>query len=496
MKVQHSSYKQIMKATSVFGGVQVFNIIITIIRTKLVAVLLGPSGMGIVSLLTSTTGFIEALTSFGLSKSAIKNVAASFATGDMHKLGTTVAVFRKLVWFTGLLGFLVTLTLAPWLSEIAFGNKSYTVAFVLISVTLLLTQISAGQGVILRGTRKIHAMAKSSMIGAVIGLIISVPLYYLFGEAGIVPAIIVSSILALTVTWYFSKQVNIPKVEVRRETVLDEGKDMLRMGIFISMSGLITVGASYLFRIYISNNGGVEDVGLYNAGFAIINTYVGMIFTAMGTDYFPRLAAIAHDKTKTNNEINQQAEIALLILSPILIIFLVYINWAVILLYSEKFIPVTTMIHWAALGIFFKAVSWAIGFIILAQGAGKLFFWSEVIANSYILVLNVLGYNYMGLTGLGISFFIAYVLVLIQVFIIAKKKYSYNISSGLLKIFIVQFVLALSCFLIVQLLERIWAYSVGTCLIVASSVYSLFELDNRLGVIKILNNLLIRFKSK
>lgn len=490
------SYKQIFKATSVFGGVQVFNIIITVIRTKLVAVLLGPSGMGIVSLLTSTISFIEALTNFGLSKSAVKNISASFATGEEQKFGTTVAVFRRLVWVTGLLGFIVTLLFAPWLSEAAFGNRNYTVAFLFISITLLLSQISAGQGVVLRGTRKIQSMAKSSMIGAVMGLIVSVPLYYYFREEGIVPAIIITSISALLVTWYFSKQVKIPNVEISRETVFAEGKDMMHMGFFISLSGLITLGVSYLVRIFISNKGGVADVGLYNAGFAIVNTYVGMIFTAMATDYYPRLAAVAHNKTRSSEEINQQSEIALLILAPILVAFLVYINWAVILLYSEKFSLVTTMIHWAALGIFFKAVSWAISYLILANGASKVFFWSEIVANAYILGLNLIGYSLMGLTGLGISFFIGYFIYLVQVYLISKNLYSYTVSKALVKIFIIQFTLAVACFLIVHLLDKSLAYPTGTGLIIASCVFSLVEMNKRIGMKNAVIKLVKKFRSK
>jgi hypothetical protein len=49
-----SSYRSIMKATSVWG-VQVFYIVIAIVRSKIIAVLLGPAGMGIVGLLNSTT---------------------------------------------------------------------------------------------------------------------------------------------------------------------------------------------------------------------------------------------------------------------------------------------------------------------------------------------------------------------------------------------------------------------------------------------------------
>ena len=100
--------------------------------------------------------------------------------------------------------------------------------------------------------------------------------------------------------------------------------------------------------------------------------------------------------------------------------FLIFINWVVIILYSTKFITVNEMIYWAALGMFFKAASWAIGFVFLAKGAGKIFFWSELVASIYLLSFNILGYYFMGLTGLGLSFLISYFFVLVQVYVIAR----------------------------------------------------------------------------
>ena len=58
MKNNNGSYSHILKYTSLFGGVQMLNILIGLIRNKLVAVLLGPLGMGIVALYTSTINFI------------------------------------------------------------------------------------------------------------------------------------------------------------------------------------------------------------------------------------------------------------------------------------------------------------------------------------------------------------------------------------------------------------------------------------------------------
>ncbi|MEP7106919.1 MAG: O-antigen translocase [Ferruginibacter sp.] len=495
MKLErHSSYRQIFKATSIFGGVQVFNILINIIRAKFIAVFLGPAGMGIAGLLNETLNLIQGLTGFGLGSSAIKNVAVANANGDQQRIGEVVTVLRKLVWGTGLLGFIVALFLSPFLSQLAFGNRSYTVAFAIISITLLINQISVGQRVILQGMRRISYLAKSGILGAILGLLTSIPLYYFFGKKGIVPAIMFTSVTSLLLTWYFAGKVDLKKVIVSWEKTVTEGKSMLTLGIGLSISGMITLGASYLVRIFISKTGGLTDVGLYNAGFAIINSYVGLVFTAMSTDYYPRLSGVAHDKTKANKEVIQQAEIALLIIAPILCFFLVYINWAIILLYSNKFIAVNAMIHWAALGIYFKAVSWSLGFLLVAKGATKVLFLNELISNIYLLSFNMLGYHYWGLSGLGISFLAGYIIHLIQMTCVTGQLYGFRFNKSILILFGIQFLLGFSCFVTIKLTSGIPAYLFGSFFIIASAIYSLYEMNKRVGLIDIFNNLQNRFR--
>ncbi len=471
------SYNQIMKATSIFGGVQVIQIIFKIIASKAIAILLGPVGMGVNTLLLSTIGLISNLTNFGLGTSAVKNVSSAKATGDELRVAEIVFVLRRLVWITGLLGTVLVFVLSPYLSEITFGHKDYTLAFRWISISLLINQLSSGQIVVLQGLRKLKYLANAGVTGSFAGLIISIPLYYFWGIDGIVPAIIATSIANLILSWYFSGKVHLQEVVVTNNVIRDEGKDMLKMGFMLSLSGLITTGGSYLFRIYLSNTGGVDEVGLYSAGFTIIGSYVGLIFTAMGTDYYPRLASISTDNHKVGQLVSQQAEIALLILAPILSIFLIYIDWVVIILYSTKFTAISGMIHWAALGIFFKASSWAIAFVFLAKGSAKLFFWNELVTNIYLLGFNIVGYKYWGLDGLGASFLLSYVVYFFQVFYITKWKYKFSIAPKFFKILLIQLMLAIFCFLAAKLLYPLYSYILGSIFILFSAGYSLYEMN-------------------
>lgn len=482
MTNSQSSYRRIFQATSIFGGVQIVSIGVGIIRTKFVAILLGPTGMGILALLVNTTGLINGLTNLGLGTSAVKDVAVAHSKGNSTRVAIVVKVLRRWIWLTGILGTVLTIILAPLLSKIAFGNHDYTFAFIWVSIILLLGQISSGQNVVLRGMGKIREMAKASLIGSILGLFTTIPLYYFLGLDGIVPGIILTALIMLLLTWHYSRKFKIQDIYVSKIRTFAEGKGMLKMGFLLSLNGMIANASSYLFQIYLSRFGGVDQVGLYNAGFALTNTYVRLIFNAMTMDYYPRLSAVAHSDKLSKDAINQQAEVAVLILAPIVLIFLVFINWVVLILYSNKFTAINDMILWIALGMLFKTASWSISILLLAKGASKLFFINNTSSNLYIFGLNIIGYYLGGLTGVGLSFMIGYIIVLIHFYFVINKNYRFTFSNAFIHIFSLQIILAISCFITSKLFSTPLSYLFGIILIIISSWYSYKEIDKRIDL--------------
>ena len=55
---QITTDRTILKYTGIFGGLQGLTILIGIIRNKLVALILGPQGVGLISLFNSTINFM------------------------------------------------------------------------------------------------------------------------------------------------------------------------------------------------------------------------------------------------------------------------------------------------------------------------------------------------------------------------------------------------------------------------------------------------------
>lgn len=487
-----SDYRSIFKATSLFGGVKVFTIIISIIRSKIVAILIGTTGVGIVGLFNSGISLIQSITQLGLSQSAVRDVSEAHASGNQERVNRVVTVLRKLVWFTGLLGMLCVIGFSPILSKTSFGNYDYTLSFIFLSVIMLFHQLSGGQNVILQGTRRLKYLARASVWGSLLGLVICVPLYYWLGVKGIVPNLILGAFTAMLLSWHFSRKVPYEPVKVSIKEVIREGGQMLKMGIAMSVSGILVALSAYILRSFINRQGGIDEVGLFQAGFAIMTTYIGMVFSAMGTDYYPRLSAVNKDNEKCKTIMNQQGEIGILILAPLVLICIVFVPWIVRLLYSEKFLGANDYIIWAASGMLFKMASWAISFIFIAKGESKLFMINETTVNIYSLGFQMLGYWLLGLKGIGIGYALTFLCYFIQVYTISRIRYGFRFTLDFNKVFILQLALLAACVALTVMLDVVWMkYVFGSVLVVVSAWISLSGLEKRM---KLLSSIKARLK--
>ena len=71
---------------------------------------------------------------------------------------------------------------------------------------------------------------------------------------------------------------------------------------------------------------------------------------------------------------------------------------------------------------------------------------------------------------MGISFLVSYMLVFLQVYLIARNKYSFSFHNEFKKIFGLQMILGLVCFFIIKLFPLPWAYIAGLIIISVSGL--------------------------
>ena len=481
-----NSYRQIFKATSIFGGVQFLTIVISVIRTKLIAVFLGPAGMGIITLLNSTLGLISSISSLGIETSAVKNISENYKNGDLQSVSRIISIVRKIIFFTGVLGMLLVIIFSKTLSVITFGDSSRNWSFILLSITLLFKQFSTGQLVVLQGLRNVGFLAKANLYGNLFGLLFSIPLYYFLRIDAIVPSIIITSFSALLFSFYYSNKIKIKSEKVLEKTFLKEAKTIVKLGLMLIISGVCALLVTYIIQIYIEKNGGLEQVGFYNAGFTLLNSYVGIIFTVMSTDYFPKLASINSDNQKIRLSVTQQAFMSIIIITPIIVLFLTLIPIVVKVMYTAKFDLIIPMVCFGILGMLFRAVSWSMGFILIAKGDSKIFIRTALGFNLLSLVMNFLGYHFYGLEGLGISFCLYFLIHFIGLKVITKNRYDFYFDKDFYQIYFICFLICAITFLFRYIEIPILKYSLMTMMIIISLIFSLYQMNNKMNLKEIL----------
>ncbi|MBF7090135.1 O-antigen translocase [Flavobacterium sp. ALJ2] len=489
-----SSYLRIVKATSIFGGVQFLNILISIVRTKLIAIFIGPSGMGIISLLNSALNMVSGITALGIETSAIKHISQQYKENDLNSVSSIITVVKKIAFLTGIFGMLIVMIFSSWLSQLTFGNPNYTYLFIYLSVTLLFKQLSVGKMIVFQGLRQLKILAKASFYGNFIGLLFSIPLYYFYRIDAIVPSIVVASVSSLLVSFYYSRSIKIRKCNVTNSQVLIEAKSIIKLGVMLTLSGLLTLVASYIVQIYVGKNGGLTEVGFYNAGFTLLNSYVGIVFTVMSTDYFPKLSSISNNNIKIRESVLEQSYMSILIITPIIILFFAFVPLIIKILYTSKFISIIPMVRFGMLAMLFRAVSWSMGYVLIAKGDSKVFIKTAFGFNLLSVVLNMLGYYLYGLEGLGFSFLIYYLIHLIVLKRITNKRYDFCFDLEFYRTYAICIMLCFVTFFISYLSNSLLKYSLMILMIILSLGFVLYNLNKKIGF-KFLYNSIIKKKN-
>lgn len=482
-----NSYSHILKYTSLFGGVQMLNILIGLVRNKLVAVLLGPAGMGLVALFSSTIKLVVDSTNFGLHISAVRKMSMAFDNDNEKLLRHEISVFRHWIIITSLLGMAVCAALSSWLSSWTFSFGDHTLHFILLSPVVALTTLTVGETAILKATRKLKALAVTSIYGAIGVFAISVPIYWIYNYRGIVPSLILMALVQAVIVMRCSLRLYPLQMQFSM-AYIKEGTAFLKLGTAFVVAGMLGSGAELAIRAYLSNVTDVDTVGLYNAMYVMIFTYAGMVFTAIDTDYYPRLSAIKTHGNELNSAVNSQIEVSMNIVSPLIVLFILFMPILLPLLYSGKFNAVIPMLQAAALSMYGRGVFLPLEYIALSRGNSMTFLIIEIFSDAILISLVILGFNISGLLGMGIAITVSYIMEMTFATIVCRIKYKYRMSSTVVRTIMFHLTTGIIVYGSTHIENNLTYCLCGLLLFMADSVFSLNAVKKHTTVMEKLKN--------
>ena len=428
--------------------------------------------MGLASLFNTTVGFVSQATNLGLPISAVRQMSELYDRGDQEAINHFVKVIRGWSLLTALVGMLVCVAIGPFLSQTTFAWGDHSLHFMLLSPAVGMMAITGGETAILKGMRKLGSIAIIQVLAVVAALAISVPVYYVFGESGIVPVIVMMAFATMVLTLKQSLKL-IPLRLRGAKGMLGEGMEMVRLGVAFTLAAVIGTASEMLIRSYLNVTGDLDVLGLYNAGYMLTITYAGMVFSAMEADYYPRLSAVQHDIEATNETVNRQMKVSLLLISPMLAALIIALPLLVPMLFSGKFLPVVGMAQVAALAMYMKVLTLPVAYITLARGYSLSYLFLESCYFVVFVVLIIVGYQYWGLFGTGLAITLAHVFEYVLVNGYAYKKYGYRSSATVYGYAIVQVALGLLAYILTLVADGYLYWFIGALIVILSGLLSL-----------------------
>lgn len=442
-KEDKDSYGQVLKYTGLLGGVQVFYVLMSILRNKATAVFIGPWGMGMAFVYSKAAEFLCSATNFGLGISSVRRLAELHERGERRAVEQYVKLIRSWTLITALLGLVACLVLAPVLSRRMLGDYHSTKGFLLLSPTVFLLTMLGGELAILKGLHELRRMAGVSVLVGLVTTLSTVAIYALMGLHGVLPVLLTTSAVTFLLNLRATTRLYPYRVGLRSMHLLRRGTHLVRLGAAFTLAGLVGAGADFVIASFISQSASPHAVGLYGAGFTLIVSYARIVFVAMDADYYPRLSAAGEDVRRRNVIINRQIDVLVLLMAPFLILFSLFLPLVVRIIYTEEYLIVVSMAVYAMSYMFFKAVYTPVAYLPLARGDSMTYFLMETAYYVVFVLAVTAGYALKGLSGAGIGLSVANLFDLLALTTIYGLRYGFRFEVPVLRRCLLHFVLLL-----------------------------------------------------
>lgn len=475
-----TSHKTILKTITLFGSTHIFNMLVNVLTVKFTAIFLGASGLGVLGLVKNTVEIIRSISSFGLNLISVREIS-SIDSNDTNDKVETLYVIRKIALYTGLFGAVLSIVFSSILSKLTFESSDSYLWFVGLSGYYVIVNMVTYRESILQGFRLLRKIVIVNMVSSAFIAFMTIILYSLLGINGIVPVIIIGSFVKWMISWYYTRTYTTGSIKMDRKVLWKKMKPLLSLGLLLSINVIFGKLCSYLIKVYLNTTEVDASVlGYYEAGIIILISYLGIIFSTMSIDFYPRLTAIKDDHNVLRKFVNNQIEIAVLIVTPAILLFYWLDEWLIQMLYTKDLLQVAQILKIGLLSVLIRAVIWPLGFVLLAKGDRKYYFFSEVLGDFLNVVVTIIFYELYGLFGIGAALGLNYMIYGVIVYFYIHKKYKFNMISSYRTV-IISFILAgLGCLF---KFDSYFSHSHwGALVILAISIfYSVYLLNKRIN---------------
>lgn len=479
----------VLRATGLAGSSALVKLLAGVVSAKVVALLLGPTGISDFAQFQYVLVIATLIGSCGINTSIVREVGRAEASQDRAELQRIYATgMLTTALISALAGLLVWLLRAP-IAVYALGDSGLASYLGWIALAIPLSAVTTIQIALLNGLRLISTMAWVVTLAALAGLIATVALVWTIGQPGLLIGLAAGPAVSFWIGQRYLGRA------LRERNALVGGRSLLAafdpaivrslvvLGSTVMLTALLAQGTQFAARVWLLGTLGPDANGQFQAAWTISIGYMSLVLYAMAADYYPRLVAAQGQPDELSLTINQQLKVALLLIAPVAVALMAFAPVAATLLYSAEFSETATILRWQLMGDILKAVSWAFGFVLLAAGRSVAYFAVEMLWNVLFLLGMVYLVPHYGLAATGTTFLGSYIVYAAITYGLAVRTAQYRISRDVLQILAVIGGLMGAVWLAELLSDSLIERALLLLIVVGAAAYALLTLEQQIGLL-------------
>lgn len=354
----------LLKASAVSAIGAGIKLLLGLLLIKIIATLLGPSGLGLMGQFMSLTTILVLLAGGGIATGIVKYVA------EYKELPTRLNEFLSSARGYSLIAsvtlLLIGVSVAEPLSLWIFKEAGYAFIVYILSFAQLGIAINTFALAVIGGYKDVISSNVVNTAGTLLALLVLAPLIYLWGNTGMLiglailpalPALISLSILKHKYPDVLRQTFRINKIDA---------KHLFRFSLMLTASATTMPVAQMLLRSHLADQTDWTSVGYWQATIRLSDAYLLFINMVLAGYYMPKLSELGPGQQQLTYMVNAMKRLLPLVATCSTAIWLLRTQ-LITLLFSEKFLPAGELLTYQLIGDFFKVGSFMIGYVVVAN---------------------------------------------------------------------------------------------------------------------------------
>lgn len=420
---------ELIAAFGFLGTYQVVTAVFSAVRTKLIAILLGPNGVGIFSQAKTLQTIAWFLVTLGLQDGIVNLIAEANAQGDRDKQKRIVATVSFIFVVLGGIALILCWFFRNSLSEWIFGDETYNDLILLVGVSVFLFAQYMLMLNVFRGRLKWKLYATVAIVSYAVGIGISSIFIWVFGLRGAVFSLVITQVTGLIFGLFFMK------LPVRKELIGNILPDWRVIEALLKYVGplfgrkIIPLVANIYIRGMIITHLGADQSGIYHVLYAVSDVYFWAIVRPVVAYSMPKAATLVNDRKAIVDVQNNGIRLGLLGIFPIVTLVYGLREIWIPVFFSYEFLDAGFLLLWWLLGDVFRAIWVILNIDIIPLGRLNFLFFSSVITHGGLILFTVPFMPHMGLKIVAAGYLMINIITFLISFIYHLRSTDFRLTT-------------------------------------------------------------------